>query len=146
MRENLFLCCYCGEMFKKNIAFLKRHEVLHKKIVKRIQCASENCIVTFQNKANYHAHWSYKHSNQVMPNVLNFVQEKSKYKNKIKKTATKTTKKISVNSVEAAVEFKLNVKIEECLMRDPFFGEIKYMQDEEFPCQLELNCIKYKRK
>lgn len=133
MSEIKYLCCYCGVFIKKNRANLDRHEKLHEELINKIKCAIKKCEATFQNKSNYWAHWKLKHSNKTMPNSFNFVEMKTKrrkmnrnhiYEDKNTATANGFEFELELNS-ESAIAFEFNnVKIE-CLMREPFFGELR---------------------
>lgn len=120
-----FLCCYCGIFIKKNRNNLKRHEKLHGDYVKTIKCAAQNCEITFQNKSNYNIHWREQHANKKMPDYLNFVDEKPKLK---KKTRSMNINREFITTTPIAVsptEFQLETVIEQCLMREQFFGKLQ---------------------
>lgn len=120
-----FLCCYCGIFIKKNRANIDRHEKLHKPLIKKIKCSKINCNVTFQNKSSYVKHWNDKHPNENIPDGLDLVNEKPKLK-KIKRNIH-TVKKPITSSAVTKIDLKLEDIINHCLMREPSFGELKWI-------------------
>lgn len=72
-----FLCAVCGVKIYTNKSNLARHEQTHKTEIQKISCGAEKCEATFKQKSDYFRHWHQKHSDMVMPDGLNYVNEKN---------------------------------------------------------------------
>lgn len=133
-----FLCCFCGLQIKKNKYNLDRHEELHAKKVKKIQCSVENCGQTFTNNRNYSVHWQRRHADIEQPNSFRFVYEETKPRKKLSQNreAKIKTPKIHTTDVFQPIDFQIlhgvnliqNVKINnknkisEMYLSNPWFG------------------------
>lgn len=126
--QKSFLCSFCG-VFRTN---LERHEKLHEEVSRKIKCAAKNCEITFQHKWKYYEHWDKKHQNLPVPNELIFKNMERK-DNKFYKDSNLQNKNISTIEncdnliVENFVEsnaMKMNFIINQCLIREPMFGQM----------------------
>lgn len=59
----LLECFECGQQFGRKLFNLKRHLKLHYEELIRVKCTV--CNKTYQNNANYKAHWITKHRGKI---------------------------------------------------------------------------------
>lgn len=151
-KTNFFLCCFCGKKIQSNRFNLEQHEKLHSSLISKIKCAAKNCESSFANKSIYWRHWIDKHKGITMPDFLIYVDVpaprarqagKARLNNAMKKvnkveatnmpmtttmkahTARNNSCKIDGENIEEAKDFlNFNIEniIEDCLIRDPFYG------------------------
>lgn len=143
MGRTIFLCCFCGAQIQSSRTNLDRHERKHASHVTKIKCAAKNCDLTFNNKGYYWTHWTQVHKDAKMPDLLIYTEETKKHRKAYtRKTiavfneaegGNDDTAKHNVRS--SGIDLKkpndFDVKhanldmenlIEECLVRDPFYG------------------------
>lgn len=131
-----FLCAYCSIKIQSNINNLYRHEKSHKNELQKIKCSANNCESTFVNKNTYWLHWTRKHEDMVMPDILNYVIVTNKEKpvkrskivaSEIESTFQKPNNFFLLNSlglfenVDSSFEKKKNL----FFTNEQFFGELK---------------------
>lgn len=150
----IFLCCFCGIIIKTHRYNLDLHEKLHGEYISKIQCAAKKCKSSFADKRNYWNHWARYHKEMVMPDILIHSDEpntktQAKRATTVKSKATKKAKQLGcVKHVKNAmksvpgekrnvqndagergnssdlISFNIEKTIEDCLLRDPFYGHL----------------------
>lgn len=143
MEKKVFLCSFCGITIKSNLNNLIRHEQLHKPYVSKIQCAADNCELSFCNKGYYWTHWTQKHSEMTMPDILKHTsvarKQRKPYTRKAKsynignvnnipgkKNIDKPEKSNDALNPDVLTKHTQNLNIEniieDCFVRNPFYG------------------------
>lgn len=133
----VFLCCYCGALIQKNVYNLKRHEKIHTNH-KKVKCAATNCGKTM-HKDHYWMHWEKQHKSAPMLDELKFVDVVGHQPKGIKKKSHETNESkfelapespnnfhlLNALGLTHKVETKFQSTIAACIMKDPFFGDLK---------------------
>lgn len=127
--KRTFLCCYCGAQINGSEFNIERHEKIHKKTIKKIECAHKGCGSTFKEKSDYYRHWMKKHSDIVIPDGFKCNEQKTKpyrlkYKNKHGISETSTVKSndfLILNN--STIEKDMDITL--CTTHvEPFFGKL----------------------
>lgn len=121
--QRSFLCSFCG-VFRTQI---ERHEKLHEKVSKKIKCAAENCVITFQHKWKYYEHWDKKHKGLPVPDKLIYINVNRNDKKNFKDYNLQNKNANRDNLVENSVKsnmIRMKFVINQCLIREPFFGQM----------------------
>lgn len=82
----------------------------------------KNCQASFQNKSNYTRHWANQHANEKMPDGLNYMEQGPKTR---KPNRNSHAEKRPANAEFSSNALQMEKVVEMCLMREPFFGEIR---------------------
>lgn len=145
MEKKFFLCRFCGTKIQSSRTNLDRHEKRHASHVSKIQCAAKNCGLTFSNKSYYWTHWTQIHREMKMPDFLIYGEEVKKQRKPYTRKVIEVAEGVSGNggasddrkdnreklekpndflifNIEHTENLDMKNLIEDCLVRDPFYG------------------------